>query len=153
MMADREIEDVKAFHQKFGMIVSDTPGHLTIRKLLERIECMREELSEFEAAVHMQDLAAQFDALLDLVYFAKGTAVQLGLPWEDGWDEVQRANMDKVRGVTKRGHAVDCVKPDGWRAPDHAPALEAAGYCREDWEHTVCRIDETRCRDDSVVDK
>jgi predicted HAD superfamily Cof-like phosphohydrolase len=125
---DKELEDVREFHQKFSLLNFDTPGHLTNRKLTERIECMQEELDEFTEACDNQDLAAQADALIDLVYFAKGTAVMLGLPWPELWDDVQRANMAKVRGVGKRGHKVDCVKPAGWVPPQTIDILADAGY-------------------------
>lgn len=123
--------DVKEFHQKFGLIWADEPGHLTVRKLIERIEFMQEELNEFIDAVHLQDLAKQADALVDLVYVALGTAVQLGLPWQALWDDVHAANMRKARGVTKRGHQVDVTKPPGWRGPEPYRILTEAGYLLE----------------------
>ena len=121
-------KDVKDFHQKFGLLCHDTPGHLSRRKLGERIEFLSEELNEFIEACKTQDLAEQADALVDLVYVALGTAVMLGLPWDELWADVQRANMAKVRGVGKRGHAVDCVKPPGWSPPQGHAILLAAGY-------------------------
>lgn len=174
-------DDVRRFHEKFGFIVGDTPGHLTKRKLRERCECMMEELREFADAAGLtygydqigevyrfkpsdrdQDLAAQADALVDLVYFALGTAVMLGLPWTALWNDVQRANMAKVRGVKPaRQHAVDVVKPTDWVGPKTADLLAEAGYVRDDWaeqhqrttltgqRHTVSTIiDEGKCRDD-----
>lgn len=123
--------DVKEFHQKFGLIWADTPGHLTTRKLVERIEFMSEELDEFIDAAHKQDLAQQADALVDLVYVALGTAVQLGLPWQALWDDVQAANMRKIRGMTKRGHQVDVSKPPGWVGPQTEQILRDAGYLPE----------------------
>ncbi len=129
MDQDSELADVRAFHQKFDILDSGkTPTMLSKRKLQERIECMQEELDEFKAAVDVQDFAEQADALIDLVYFVKGTAVMMGLPWEDLWNDVQRANMEKVRGVGKRGHAVDMVKPEGWQKPDGSAILKAAGF-------------------------
>lgn len=120
--------DVKEFATKFNQLVSNKPTHLTLRKLAERIDFMAEELDEFEAACQTQDLAEQADALVDLVYVALGTAVMLGLPWDDLWDDVHRANMEKIAGVGKRGHLVDCIKPDGWVGPKTNEILVAAGY-------------------------
>jgi predicted HAD superfamily Cof-like phosphohydrolase len=125
---DKEHEDVREFHQKFDLLNFDTPGHLTRRKLDERFECMQEELTEFTEASDRQDLAAIADALIDLVYFAKGTSVMLGLPWRELWDDVQRANLAKTRGVGPRGHKVDCVKPPGWIGPQTETILRRAGY-------------------------
>jgi predicted HAD superfamily Cof-like phosphohydrolase len=138
----KEFEDVRKFHKRFGLLCFDKPGTLSHRKLVERIEFMREELNEFidgcgldQAPPHLdyktarpQDMAQMADALVDLVYVALGTAVQLGLPWDWLWDDVQRANMAKVRGETKRGHKVDVTKPPGWQGPQTARILEIAGY-------------------------
>lgn len=142
----KEAQDVRNFHQKFGLLCFDKPGHLSSGKLKERIEFLQEELDEFiEAAGFnptydssggrdglnnhgVQNLAQQADALVDLVYVALGTAAMLGLPWDWLWDDVQRANMQKVRGMTKRGHAVDVTKPPGWQGPQGDRILHLAGY-------------------------
>jgi len=146
---DHETLDVRQFLDKFGHITNNHPVHLTKRKLIERHECMLEELNEFKDGVDFQDLGAMADALIDLVYFAKGTAIMLGLPWETLWADVQSANMDKVPGVGKRGHTVDVVKPHGWIPPQTDSILVAYGYVRRRW---VCPgtnvIDEERCIDD-----
>lgn len=121
--------DVRAFQTKFGQLVSDVPRHLTKRKLLERIAQMQEELDEFKDAVEADDIADQADALVDLVYFAMGTANHMGLPWQALWDDVQRANMSKVPGVKpERGFLVDCIKPEGWEGPKTMAILLAHGY-------------------------
>ena len=134
---DVEFEDVKLFQQKFGMLVHDKPVHLTERKLHERANFMQEELDEFTEAVNSHNLAKMADALIDLVYVAKGTAVSMGIPWRQLWNEVQRANMDKVRGIGPRGVKVDCIKPDGWQPPNIEKILKEAGWTgpwlREDY--------------------
>lgn len=122
------IKDVLDFQTKFGHITNTLPSHLTKRKLNERIECMQEELDEFRQACDLQDLSGQVDALIDLVYFALGTANMLGLPWQNLWNDVHEANMKKVAGITKRGHKVDCIKPDGWIGPITCKILIDAGY-------------------------
>lgn len=147
----KEFRNVSDFHKKFGLLNFDKPGLLTRRKLKERVEFLLEELTEFAHAAGLeftrehdegiggldtsvfddscsQDLAEQADALVDIVYVALGTAVMLGLPWDWLWDDVQRANMEKVRGVTKRGHAVDVTKPPGWLGPQGTRILNIAGY-------------------------
>jgi predicted HAD superfamily Cof-like phosphohydrolase len=73
------------------------------------------------------------DALIDLVYVAMGTAHLLGLPWEALWNEVQIANMRKVRAAadasdSKRGSAFDVVKPPGWQPPNIKRILENYGW-------------------------
>ena len=148
-MYDKELEDVRQFHNKFGILNSErTPTMLRKRKLQERIECLQEELDEFKKACKEQDLEEQADALIDLVYFAKGTAVMMGLPWEDLWNDVQRANMSKERGVGKRGHAVDMIKPEGWKKPDGMSILKSAGFDKEQFM-TDGKVDELKCLDDA----
>lgn len=140
--SSKEFQDVFNFHEKFQLLRFQKPGHLTAGKLQERIEFMQEELNEFIEGAGFtwlssndvdfrpgnQDLAKQADALVDLVYVALGTAVMLGLPWDWLWNDVQRANMAKVRGMTKRGHAVDVTKPPGWQGPQTQRILDLAGY-------------------------
>ena len=146
-----EFKDVKNFHQKFGLMAPEglQPVHLTQRKLGERVEFMQEELDEFKKAVESQDMAGLADALVDLVYVAKGTAVMMNLPWNVLWAEVQRANMDKVRGMTKRGHPVDVTKPEGWQPPHIDEVLGGHQYKRADWcKPDTNIVDEEKCHDD-----
>lgn len=63
-----------------------------------------------------------FDALIDLVYVALGTAYLHRFPFNEGWARVQEANMRKVRANkksdSKRRTTHDVVKPPGWRSPE-----------------------------------
>lgn len=150
-LRDPELEDVRRFQQKFGHLINHEPTLLSRRKLYERLDCMKEELTEFEDAILEQDLAGQLDALIDLVYFAKGTAQMLGLGdiWVEAWLEVQRANMDKVPGIGKRSHKVDVIKPLGWRPPQHDAILERAGFDRTQFEVNG-EVSSRLCSDDEV---
>lgn len=131
---DTIVSDVRTFHLKFNLLAAEgRPVHLTKRKLRERIECMQEELDEFKEAAHLdddedQDMPLMADALVDLTYFMAGTAVMMGLPFGQLWSDVHNANMRKERGISHRGHKVDCVKPAGWVGPQTLSILEAAGY-------------------------
>jgi predicted HAD superfamily Cof-like phosphohydrolase len=146
-----EIEDVIKFNRKFGFIVGDFPQHLTNEKLKERIEFIFEEFMEFVQGAGFllcetdtgiafmkssepQNMVEMADALIDLVYIAKGTAIMMGLPWEELWSDVQRANMSKERGVGKRGHLVDVIKPEGWVGPRTLEILEDNAYV-EEWDN------------------
>lgn len=146
---DPEIINVQEFLTKFGHLTHPgRPAHLTRRKLRERAACMQEELNEFHEGIELQDLAKQADALVDLVYFAKGTAVMLGLPWAELWDDVHGANMDKVPGVGPRGQKVDVIKPVGWIPPQTEAILVDSGYHRKNFTDYLDRVLEGRCRDD-----
>lgn len=122
-------KDVRTFTETFDLCPKswlDTPGRLPKKLLQERIDFLQEELDELRDARDDASLSGQFDALLDLVYVAIGTAIMMGLPWQRGWDLVHAANMKKRRGVTHRGHEVDLVKPPGWEPPDLEALLQSA---------------------------
>lgn len=126
---DKECEDVYVFHKKFGFKVSDKPELPDIMYLKDRIAMMDEELDEFTVAVMDGKFCEMADALIDLVYFIKGTAVAMGLPWGKLWNDVNRANMAKVRGIGPRGIEQDCIKPAGWEGPHTAKILWEASAC------------------------
>ncbi len=122
-------DDVEAFHKKFGVPLAGTPSFLDDDANRFRQKFMQEELDEYNEAYMAGDMLKAADALVDLVYVALGTASMMGLPWQQLWDEVQRANMSKVRATgaddsrSVRKSALDVVKPEGWKAPDHRAAL------------------------------
>lgn len=151
--------DVGMFHQKFRLdsvtYNGAGPRELDADTLDFRMKFLCEELQEFMEGIGLSfrvplyDIvkahadwnaeiahAQVFDALIDLVYVAYGTAHLLGYPWEDGWNEVQHANMTKQRAgsieesqaATGRGSALDVIKPPGWKPPDIQGVLEGAGF-------------------------
>ena len=123
-------EDVCNFHTKFDVPMSASPVLLGLITMHFRIDFMQEELNEIDEAYSDEDLHKVADGLVDLVYVALGTAAMMGLPWQSLWNEVQRANMSKVRTpnaeASKRKNVLDVIKPEGWVAPDFTPWLGAA---------------------------
>lgn len=119
-------DDVGDFHQKFDLPTDNFPNLLDSETQEYRVKFLREELKEFTDAWDESNLALAADALIDLVYVAMGTAHFMGLPWQELWDEVQRANMSKVRcrsaeeaeAATGRKSVHDVIKPEGWTPPD-----------------------------------
>lgn len=135
-------EDVGKFHTKFGLPVSEgKPQKMDREAWAFRLKFLQEEVNELAEALGAEtetgDLAVSwvlpeedsfvshpeaFDALIDLVYVALGTAHLVGYPWEQGWKMVQAANMAKVRATSKeqskRGTTLDVVKPEGWVPPN-----------------------------------
>lgn len=84
------------------------------------ILCLEEEVAEFAEAINKGDLVDATDALVDLVYFALGTAYQMGVEFDQAFLIVHMANLAKRRGVVdKRGESAngDAVKPPGWTDP------------------------------------
>lgn len=92
--------------------------------MLKRIGFMQEELSEMALAASKASPDEIADAIVDLIYFAIGTAVLLNLPLSMIWNKVHSANMQKVSGVSKRGVEGDAQKPDGFISPDIREILE-----------------------------
>lgn len=131
--------DIKAFHEKFELTYSGPPRVLDDELAKFRVGFMAEELSEycmpagdedaalmvynFKRRMAMQNvpLDKQFDALIDLVYVALGTAYLQGFNFNEGWRRVHEANMKKVRALravdSARGSTYDVIKPPGWTAP------------------------------------
>jgi predicted HAD superfamily Cof-like phosphohydrolase len=121
-----DFDSVGEFHRKFGLRVCGDGPPLIVDDdtFLFRYQFLHEELHELLQAHRDRDLSAVADALVDLVYVAHGTAHMYGLPFDEVFKEVQRANMTKERAVgsgdgrSKRGSALDVVKPEGWTPPD-----------------------------------
>lgn len=110
-------DSVREWHSAFD-VVPTTP-HVPFGPPWERrIRLILEELAELARAQALHDLPAYADALVDLTWVVLGTAVESGMPFDELWKEVQRANHNKL----KDGAMVDAngkvLKPDGWRPPD-----------------------------------
>lgn len=129
--------NVGEFHEQFGLdsVTFNGVGQRPFPPELAdfRIKFMQEELDEFIEGHDEGNLAKMADALIDLVYVAMGTAHLLGLPWQELWNDVQRANLAKVRASSdgsdsKRLSAFDVIKPEGWVPPHTEAILEAYGF-------------------------
>lgn len=124
--------DVGDFHRRFGLDAHPEapPRLLGVDAFGFRFRFLEEELRELAEAHAAGDLAGAADALVDLVYVALGTAHLMGLDWNAHYAAVHAANMLKERASSaadprsKRGHALDVVKPEGWAPPDHRQILE-----------------------------
>lgn len=92
--------------------------------MIKRIGFMQEELSEMAFATSKTSPDEIADAIVDLIYFAVGTAVLLNLPLREIWDKVHNANMKKISGVSKRGIEGDAQKPDDFEAPNIRSILD-----------------------------
>ena len=126
---DSELEDVYEFREKMALPWK-ARGNIPARAenfrvyMTQQARRLFEECNEFLAGVDHANLGEMADALVDLVYFAKGTSAILGLPWEHLWNEVHEANMRKTPGISKRLDVVnDVKKPEDWRPPDVAGIL------------------------------
>jgi len=120
---NRAYEQVKAFHQAFGVPAAETPDMLSTDRVIKRSAWMLEEIQEFLVS---QDIYAQADAMIDLMYFALGTMVEMGVQPEALFDIVHQANMDKLWPDGKPHYGPDSkvIKPSTWRTPDEAMQAE-----------------------------
>ena len=114
---NKEWEAVKLFHEKFGHPVPENPAMIEKKRALSRGTWMLEEVAEFLSA---EDIYEQADAMIDLMYFALGTMVEMGIEPEEIFNIVQKANMDKLWADGKpRYNEKDgkVIKPDNWVDP------------------------------------
>ena len=82
----KEWNDVREFHEKFGHPVAAEPRMIDRKRALSRGKWMNEEVAEFLIA---EDIYEQADAMIDLMYFALGTMVEMGLEVDELFDIVQ----------------------------------------------------------------
>lgn len=135
------IKDIDQFHKKFGFEKNLKVGIPDENELVNfRTSFLMEELAEYTQAITKKDAAGALDALVDIVYIALGTAWLFNLPFEKAWNEVQKANMSKVRAKSKskkRGTAFDVVKPKGWEAPNIDRIVEEERDINENFSNRV----------------
>ncbi len=134
---------VKQMHEKFKLDNPGNPQPLSHEEAMFRCKAMYEELMEYIDTTFIIDLEKenqifdvwirdvafkvgynledQFDALLDLAVFTMGTAERQGFNWNEGFNRVMQANIQKELAGSdensKRGFKRDLVKPKGWIAP------------------------------------
>jgi dCMP deaminase len=115
-------DDVAEFHKKFGLDYEGNPRFLNPNLQSLRERRLIEELEEYFYAIKNRNLTDAFDALIDLVYIALGTAYLHGFPFKEGWKRVHKANMKKKRAEkskdSKHNSHFDIVKPADWKAPE-----------------------------------
>jgi len=118
---------VKEFHKAFNHPYSDTPKLMELERAEKRRSWMDEEINEFINATKNEDIYEQVDALIDLIYFALGTLVEIGVPPEGIFKIVQNANMSKLWEDGKprfRESDGKVIKPSNWEDP-HNKIAEA----------------------------
>jgi predicted HAD superfamily Cof-like phosphohydrolase len=137
------IEDVAAFHSKFGVPVETVPRVPAEERIMLRFRLVQEEYEELIQAMGVEEcgppgetwweanqkkthLPETADAIADLIYVLIGTAHEMGIPLQAVWDRVQAANMAKVGGGQDAKGKV--MKPPGWIAPDIAGVLRDHGW-------------------------
>ena len=122
------VKDIQDMQYKYGVhkwIHDNRDNTDNLRKYLEfRIDFLREELDETDAALVSMDAEEIVDGLIDLCVVAIGTLDAFGVDPYKAWDEILRANLSKEVGVKpERPNPMglpDLIKPEDWEGPDHS---------------------------------
>lgn len=119
MSINNEFNMVKEFHQAFNHPYSDKPTLMNLERAEKRYAWMKEEIDEFIEATKNGDLYEQVDAMIDNIYFALGTLVELGVKPEKVFKIVQEANMSKLweDGKPHFNEMGKVIKPSTWVDP------------------------------------
>ena len=123
---NKEYNEVKKFHQAFNHPVSEIPVSLSEERAKKRYAWMLEEINEFLKATENKDIVEQADAMIDTIYFALGTLVEMGVEPDPLFEIVQHANMSKLweDGKPHYNEMGKVIKPKGWEDPHYK--LEAS---------------------------
>jgi predicted HAD superfamily Cof-like phosphohydrolase len=118
-MSKTMFKQVADFHTEvLGLEEPEIPTLVRPEWIIERTRFLLEETQEFTSAAMTGNMVEAADGLADIVYIALGTAWMMGIPFEKIFAHVHNCNMQKKRGVTSRGNAIDAVKPPGWQSPN-----------------------------------
>ena len=116
MGMNKEWEAVRLFHEKFDHPFADKPKYMEADRARARYAWMLEEINEF---IEADEIVEQADALIDTIYFALGTLVEMGIKPEALFNVVQEANMSKLwpDGKPHFNEMGKTIKPEGWQDP------------------------------------
>src|SRR5262249_8871798 len=114
----------------FGHPVRESPTLLTAERAAARASWMQEEVAEFLAAASIAD---QADAMIDLIYFAVGTMVEMGVRPERLFDIVPRAKLRRLGpdGQPRFRDDGKPIKPPAWVDPGGAIREEIERQSRQ----------------------
>lgn len=88
-----------------------------------------------DAFLTREGMVTVADALADIIVVCVGMALELGIPLDRVWAEVQRSNLAKraADGSVRRRPDGKVLKPDGWTPPDIERALQEP--TQASWAH------------------
>lgn len=116
MSLDEAFDKVRAFQQAFAHPAPDSPQLIPADRVAARADWLDEEVQEFRDAKNEHE---QADAMIDLIYFALGGLVELGVRPARLFDIVHQANMAKLwpDGRPRFREDGKIIKPSNWRDP------------------------------------
>lgn len=113
---NKEWEKVREFQEKFNHPVSNRPKFMDKERAMKRYHWMLEEINEF---IEADEIVEQADAMIDVMYFALGTLVEMGIKPDELFDIVHKANMSKLwpDGKPHYNEEGKTIKPSTWIDP------------------------------------
>jgi predicted HAD superfamily Cof-like phosphohydrolase len=92
------LDQVREFHETYGLPVKSAPDISDPKTNDLRINLLAEELDELKEALAASDIIEVLDALTDLQYVLDGAYLSFGLHHvkDAAFEEVQRSNMSKL---------------------------------------------------------
>ena len=92
------LDQVREFHETYGLPVKSSPDITDAKTNELRINLLAEELDELKEALAQNDIVETLDALIDLQYVLDGAFLSFGLHdvKDIAFAEVQRSNMSKL---------------------------------------------------------
>ena len=127
---NKEWYAVKEFHEKFGHPVGKKPMQMSAERSKKRYNWMLEEINEF---IEADEIVEQADAMIDVIYFALGTLVEMGIEPDNLFQIVQEANMSKLwpDGKPHYNSEGKTIKPITWVDPHEKLKSEIERQCEE----------------------
>lgn len=120
------IEQVRAFHEKFGLPIRDAPKKpsRTERVLIARL-IMEEAREAAQAVLCGSSIGTVAGETSDLIYVAYGAALRYGYDQDAALAEVHRSNMGKVwaDGMARYRPDGKVEKGPDWKPPDMMRAI------------------------------
>jgi hypothetical protein len=118
-------QDIQHMHAHYD--IPTAVGNLSSEQLKEflefRFRFLQEEIDEGKDAIHNKDAEEIVDSLIDLVVVAVGTLDLFNVNFDQAWNEVLKANMNKRVGIKasrpNKFQLPDLVKDSSWVAPNH----------------------------------
>ena len=88
-------DSVKKFMKTFGQEVKEKAEFPNDKITSLRLDLIKEELAELQAAINKKDIKEVADALTDILYVTYGAGHAFGIDLDKCFDEVQKSNMSK----------------------------------------------------------
>ena len=107
---------VQEFNEIFGVPISSSSVLLDEERVQLRAKWMIEEINEFSSSTSIE---AQADAIVDIIYYALGVLVEMGVDGNEVFNIVHQANIRKLldNGQTITDKEGKILKPNGWKSP------------------------------------